>query len=989
MRTTRTLTIIAAVAIGGALVPAVAGAVPPACTKAWAAPTSGAWLDAARWSPAGVPNAADIVCVSVPGTYTVTVVGQIGAKQVRFDAASATISVVGNGVAGSAALLPSSSAKIGGTVVLTSTGGGWGSRLATGSLTITGKGKVVAAEGTGGQRIVSARLVKNGGVMQIDAPTTFTVDSSAKQGPGLWTNNKSIAVSATGSLGVGFATPDAQIANGPTGTIANAGSVLVQGPGRFGFGGSTSGTPVRVRSVDLRPFATVLPAGVNLVADGASSLSGNVPADVTIALEGNGVAGNASLAPAVPVANFGTIRLTSTGGGWASGIAAGSTLTNAGTLSAVVGSGGARFVRSNVVNNATLTVETGTPMLVDQPGALLTNAGSLTVDGSLAVSAGAGISAQSGSISGAGNVLVTSGTTTFTGGAVTANDVRLRNSTLAFASGATTTGATFVTDGSSALTGDVPAKTTIVVEGNGTAGTASLSPTAALKNAGTIRFTSVGGGWASGLGTGGTVTNAGTITAQAGTAGARFVRTNVKNGGTITVEAGAAAGFDQAGTLLTNTGTVSVAGSLGFSNGAGVVATSGSIAGAGTVLVNGGPVTFSGGTVSAGELRLRSSSLTFSPAAATSGATFVTDATTTLSGDVPANATVTVEGNGSTGISTLSVPAALTNRGAIVLTSAGGGWNSGIAGDAGVTITNLGSITSQPGSGGTRFLRVTVDNQSSLTANAPTVVDEAGRTITNSSTLSVPSSLSLSAGAGFVQAAGTTSASGSLFQSGGTLTLSGGTLAGNVRGRNVTLVASGTPAGASVVTLEGSSTLGSDIPNGLTVNVEGNGAVGNTSLTSAAARTSRGALVLTNAGGSWNSTVTVTGGLTNRGTVSVTGASGTHTIVGNVTNFGTVGGGSATPLTISGSLVQSGANPTVRIDVVNGAIGGVNATSATLGGRLSIVTSGTLPALGATGVAMSSASGTFATVQGTAIDVSRKWSVTYPSGQVRLTVVPA
>ncbi|HEX7134030.1 MAG TPA: hypothetical protein VF228_15750 [Iamia sp.] len=68
--------VVAAVALatlGVAAAPAAPGAAAPGdCTKSWTTPTSGDWSDASRWSGGTVPQASDSVCITVPGTYTVS-----------------------------------------------------------------------------------------------------------------------------------------------------------------------------------------------------------------------------------------------------------------------------------------------------------------------------------------------------------------------------------------------------------------------------------------------------------------------------------------------------------------------------------------------------------------------------------------------------------------------------------------------------------------------------------------------------------------------------------------------------------------------------------------------------------------------------------------------------------------------------------------------------------------------------------------------------
>lgn len=48
------------------------GAVAQTCTTSWAAPDDGLWTEAANWT-GGVPTPSSVACITVPGTYTVTV----------------------------------------------------------------------------------------------------------------------------------------------------------------------------------------------------------------------------------------------------------------------------------------------------------------------------------------------------------------------------------------------------------------------------------------------------------------------------------------------------------------------------------------------------------------------------------------------------------------------------------------------------------------------------------------------------------------------------------------------------------------------------------------------------------------------------------------------------------------------------------------------------------------------------------------------------
>jgi hypothetical protein len=67
---TRTRPALVCILTLGALTASVASA--QACTDSWKNPVSGSWATAADWSTGEVPFATDEVCITVPGTYTVT-----------------------------------------------------------------------------------------------------------------------------------------------------------------------------------------------------------------------------------------------------------------------------------------------------------------------------------------------------------------------------------------------------------------------------------------------------------------------------------------------------------------------------------------------------------------------------------------------------------------------------------------------------------------------------------------------------------------------------------------------------------------------------------------------------------------------------------------------------------------------------------------------------------------------------------------------------
>ncbi|MFN8573127.1 MAG: DUF11 domain-containing protein [Gemmatimonadaceae bacterium] len=54
-----------------------------ACTRQWATAVSGSWSNALRWSPVGVPQATDVVCIDAVGRYTVTVNTVVSVREVQ------------------------------------------------------------------------------------------------------------------------------------------------------------------------------------------------------------------------------------------------------------------------------------------------------------------------------------------------------------------------------------------------------------------------------------------------------------------------------------------------------------------------------------------------------------------------------------------------------------------------------------------------------------------------------------------------------------------------------------------------------------------------------------------------------------------------------------------------------------------------------------------------------------------------------------------
>ena len=66
---------VCAAGVLAAFVPA--SALAASCTDSWASPVSGEWKTASNWSTGKVPGSIDEVCITVPGTYTVTLASAV------------------------------------------------------------------------------------------------------------------------------------------------------------------------------------------------------------------------------------------------------------------------------------------------------------------------------------------------------------------------------------------------------------------------------------------------------------------------------------------------------------------------------------------------------------------------------------------------------------------------------------------------------------------------------------------------------------------------------------------------------------------------------------------------------------------------------------------------------------------------------------------------------------------------------------------------
>ena len=422
------------------------------------------------------------------------------------------------------------------------------------------------------------------------------------------------------------------------------------------------------------------------------------------------------------------------------------------------------------------------------------------------------------------------------------------------------TNGTFLIDGTNTFGGPVStgAGSLIRVQGNNVTGFSRLTVANGFINNGQIRLTDSASASGAGLDvTNGTLTNSGgaAILAELGGGGSRQLNAALDNQGaltvsvdstrslsvtkanaahlntgTITIASGAltitqsgTSSFAQNGALdaaggdfaltqaatgsVTLTGTTLVGANRVFSVGGGTFAynAAASLAGTGTVVLQGGVVATLGASFSNDTLALRLNNATVNGTGtltnvagrtlavrtAAIGAPFVNngallaDGTNAVTGSLATAGTsvIRVQGNNVTGFSRLTVASGFTNNGQILITDSASGAGAGFDVTAGALVNAPGaSIQADSGAGGPRQLNVLLDNRGLLvltpapgqnvTVNKPAAAHQNSGTVTIArGTLSISgagTSFTNTSG-GLIQGAGVLSMPSATFTNGGTV----------------------------------------------------------------------------------------------------------------------------------------------------------------------------------------------------------------------------
>jgi hypothetical protein len=618
-----------------------------------------------------------------------------------------TITIQGNQAYGAASLTVANGFTNTATIQLTDITAGYGASLGvtTGTLTQSATGTLSVLQGANGPRTLAAQL-NNQGTLTLSNTQGLTLAKASAAHTSSGTiniNSGNLTVTQTGTAPSFTNTGTINVAGSRflsvTGGTLDLAQGVVAGAGTvFTNAATISFTPTTVTTfVNLTNNTTVaggtftVPNGqqLNLVGGAFSApltnngtlfiqdavtLNGALTTGTgsTITIQGNQAYGAASLTVANGFTNTATIQLTDITAGYGAslGVTTGTLTQSAtGTLSVLQGANGPRTLAAQLNNQGTLTLANTQGLTLAKASAAHTNSGTININsGNLTVTqtatspsftntgtinvagsrflsvTGGTLDLAQGLVAGAGTVFTNAATISFTPATVTTfvnltNNTTVAGGTFTIANGQTlnlvggvfsapltNNGTLFVQDVAT-LNGALTTGTgsTITIQGNQTYGAASLTVANGFTNTATIELTDITAGYGASFGvTTGTFTQSptGTFSVLQGANGPRTLAAQLDNQGTLTLSntqgltlAKASAAHTSSGTInitsgnltvtqtstspsFTNTGTINVAASRFLSvTGGALNLSAGLVTGAGTVFTNAAAISFTPTTV--------------------------------------------------------------------------------------------------------------------------------------------------------------------------------------------------------------------------------------------------------------------------------------------------------------------------------------------------------------------------------------------------------
>ena len=720
------------------------------CSDSWKTAASGAWNTASNWSTGVAPTTMDNACITVAGTYTVTISGSASAGTLTLGGTSGTQTVDVSGTSGvnsslTLATTTGSDINAHGVFEIDSVSGGGYAEVynnGTTGVTLTNNGTFETEGATSNPDYIEVNLTNDsGGKVTISGATTDQNDGT------LTTNNGSFTVGATAGLALTGSSSFTQSA----GTLTDTGAMTLSG-GTFTQSGGTESA----HAVGLFNGATLADsAGAgSFTIENTDTLSGTIPSSQTVTVVGaSGVNSIATLT--ANVTNDGTLILDSVpSGGYAelyNNGTAGVTLTNKGTFEAEGATSNPDYIEANLTNDSGGTVTISGETTDQNDDTLTTNNGSFTITaatqsvpaGDLVLTSSSSFTQGAGTLADSGALTLSGGTFTQSGGTESANAVGLFNgAALADSAGA----GSFTIENTDTVSGTIPSGQMVTVVGaSGVNSNASLAG-AGVTNDGTFVLDSVsGGGYADVIG--GNLTNDGTFETEGATSNDDYIEANLINNGTVTL--GGVSNDQDEGTLTTNNGSFTVGSSAGLAltGGSSFTQSAGTLTDTGAMTLSNGTFTQSGGTESANAVGLFNGSTLADSVGAGS---FTIENTDTVSGTIPSGQMVTVVGAAGVNSIAALAGAGVTNDGTFVLDSVSGG---GYADVNGGPLTNDGTFVTEGATSNDDYIEANLINNGTVTIGGVSTKQDESTTTTNAGTLAVSDgdSMALTGGAVYTQ----------------------------------------------------------------------------------------------------------------------------------------------------------------------------------------------------------------------------------------------
>ncbi|HWD20921.1 MAG TPA: LamG-like jellyroll fold domain-containing protein, partial [Verrucomicrobiae bacterium] len=767
--------------------------------------------------------------------------------------------------------------------------------ITNGALTNALNGLINVNPGSGGARTFAGSL-ENYGAFNDNYGMSFASNNA------IIDNYGSFEIAAGQTLTI---SGQAQTFNQDAGALAIDGAVLFQGM-QFNYnGGVISGNSVYLPQSLLGFGPNGTNAATFILAGHNANFTGDISSGQTVWLRGDSfVNDNGIIRPANGFKNAGTLQLESANGGYETDlILTNGQVTNAvgGVINFNAGAGGARFFQGNLWNAG--TVNNNVNVSYNQTGAFITNQGAFIIAAAPTVTfLNQTFVQNAGTLQLMGGNIFSHCAFDFKGGAILSNAVYLPQSQLNLGP-AGTNPATFILAGQGAnFTGDIWPGQTVWLRGDSYVGDSGIiRPTNGFNNSGTLRLESANAGYETDLiMTNGAVVNtaSGVIAINAGAGGSRYFRANLFNFGAFSNNT--AVTFDQAGVTLDNEGLFVTAPGVPITfNNQTFSQNNGSLVLNGSDIFNHSTFNYGGGIILSNAIYLPQSQLNLSPAA-TNPATFIlAGQSANFSGDIGPNETIWFRGDSTVGETSILRPAhGFKNAGLLRLESANAGYETDIVLTNGV-LTNLagGVVAINPGAGGLRYFRGSLQNFGAFSNNVPVGFDQSGATLDNEGLFVVgPSSTVTLAGQNFLQNAGALQLDGAMTLNSSTFDFRGGAVTG-LNGAPYLIssalhLESTAVNPASFILAGSSSTLTGDIRAGQTIWLRGDNNTGGATITFTNGFSNAGALRLESFNQGWESSISVqNGSLTNTATGVINinqGYGGPRNVTANITNNGTV-----------------------------------------------------------------------------------------------------